>query len=110
MDNETGEVIMQETVVLNPNLDLETGEPIENESEITNQKATLKNCRKKFIVPKAYLIQPELKGDKNDRCYLSSQETFSLSSKKQVIDLKEVTKLTRHITKLCRLYVNICNN
>lgn len=85
MDNETGEIVMQNYLV---DLDVETGECawecVGNESEEPIQK----NIRKtKFNVPKSYLTQAE--PTSKEKCCLG-QETFTLTSKKRVIDLKEV--------------------
>jgi hypothetical protein len=71
------------------NLDVETGECVGDESD-HELKAKQSTSRKtKFNIPKSYLKQSEAKPAK-DKCYLSTQETFTLTSKERVIELKEV--------------------
>lgn len=89
MDNETGEIVMS-SHQLECNLDAETGECVGNESE-TEMEPKTSNIRKtKFNVPKAYLVQLE-PPKKKEKCCLDQQQTFTLTSKKRVMELKEVT-------------------
>jgi hypothetical protein len=86
MDNETGEIVMKANIL--DNLDVETGETFGNESE-TEMEPKQSNIRKtKFNVPRSYLKNSE--PCSSQKCCLDSQETFTLTSKKRVIDLKEV--------------------
>jgi hypothetical protein len=101
MDNETGEVLLQEAAsCMNEcsNLDMETGEVVgvESEGEVEekmNHRSRSAVRKTKFNVPKSYLKQSEedARNDESSRCYLSSHETFSLADKKRVIELKEVS-------------------
>lgn len=85
LDSETGESIVQ-------NFDMETGEcfdgkTLEEELEEMEKKVLRKT---KFNVPKSYLKSSQLKSTKQ-KCCISTQETFTLSSKQRVIQLKEVS-------------------
>jgi hypothetical protein len=75
-------------------LDLETGEILEecDESDVDeNQHKQHFVARKsKFNVPKSLIKEPKYESNAKFDCYLSSQESFSLTNKKRVIDLKEV--------------------
>ncbi|KAG5677629.1 hypothetical protein PVAND_007370 [Polypedilum vanderplanki] len=92
-DNETGEMLIPQELVNNEKFDLETGEieVAEIETDNCNEMINFRNrniLRKpKFNVPRSYLQQSE--EDERSRCYLSSTESFSLTDKKRVIDLKE---------------------
>lgn len=89
MDSETGEIVMNSNL-MECNLDVETGECVGNESE-SEMEPKPSNIRKtKFNVPKAYLVQSE-PPKKKEKCCLDRQETFTLTSKKRVMELKEVT-------------------
>jgi hypothetical protein len=85
MDCETGEIVQQSSY-----FDVETGETIAIDDEIIKpHQCNGHRNRTKFTIPKSCLKQKNDK--KHDKCYLSStQETFSLTSKKKVIELKEV--------------------
>jgi len=84
MDNETGEIV--QNVVMECNLDVETGECVGNESD-TDLELRQGTIRKtKFNVPKSYLTEPKNPHLKN--CL--DRPAFTLTSKKRVIDLKEV--------------------
>jgi hypothetical protein len=89
MDNETGEATgeypQQST---SSYFDVETGEIVHEEISLSHQN-TQRN-RSKFIVPKAYLAEHKETKKDDDKCYLSTQEAFTLTSKKKVIELKEV--------------------
>jgi len=89
MDNETGEIVMRrECLSDNHHLDMETGECVGNESE-PEEELKQTNVRKtKFTVPKSYLLQAEPTTSK-EKCCLDGQETFTLTSKKRVMELKE---------------------
>lgn len=95
MDSETGEILFQRSTNLEcHNLDLETGEILEecDESEVdeSQQKLHFVARKSKFNVPKALIKEPKCESNAKFDCYLSSQESFSLTNKKRVIDLKEV--------------------
>lgn len=95
MDSETGEVLFQRNNNLEcHNLDLETGEILEecDESDVdeNQQKQHFVTRKSKFNVPKALIKEPKYESNAKFDCYLSSQESFSLTNKKRVIDLKEV--------------------
>lgn len=100
MDSETGEVLTQNKFFESQTLNMETGE-IEsggtNDEIETHDTLRYVNRKSKFNVPKSYLIQPETKNESN-KCSLTVQETFTLTSKRRVIDLKEVT--FSHINKI----------
>ncbi|CAG9801060.1 unnamed protein product [Chironomus riparius] len=94
MDSETGEILFQRSTNLEcHNLDLETGEILEecDESEVdeSQQKLHFVARKSKFNVPKALIKEPKCESNAKFDCYLSSQESFSLTNKKRVIDLKE---------------------
>lgn len=89
MDNETGEIVMQNRLTV-CYLDMETGECVGNESEPEEDTKHNNIRRTKFNVPKSYLTQAEPKS--KEKCCLDSQETYTLTSKKRVMDLKEVNK------------------
>lgn len=90
MDSETGEIVMQrQNCLTDCHLDLETGECVGNESEPEEPQPN-KMRKSKFNVPKSYLTQVEPTRSK-EKCCLDTQETFTLTSKKRVMDLKEVT-------------------
>lgn len=88
MDNETGEITVTNHMS-DCNLDMETGECCGDENEI-HSTGTIRKT--KFNIPKSYLVQSEPKKTK-EKCCLDSQETYSLTSKAKVIELKEVTKV-----------------
>jgi hypothetical protein len=91
MDSETGEIISTSNALKDHgNFDIETGEfEPDNEMGCNNYSNYL--CRKsKFTIPKAYLTHTK-RENKNIKCYLSTQETFSLTSKRRIINLKEVS-------------------
>lgn len=86
MDCETGEIVQHQASYF----DVETGEAISNDDEIIKPH----NCnghrnRTRFTVPKSCLKQ-KIDIKKHDKCCLSTQETFTLTNKKKVIELKEV--------------------
>lgn len=83
MDNETGEIIAT-THKSECNFDVETGECVSDA-----QTSTGVIRKTKFNVPRSYLVQSEPKKAK-EKCCLDSQETYSLTSKAKVIELKEV--------------------
>lgn len=94
MDNETGEVLFKRCDPDYPyNFDLETGEMLEDvdESPENQQKQRFAARKPKFNVPKALIQEPKQERNAKFECYLSSQETFTLTNKKRVIDLKEVS-------------------
>lgn len=109
MDCETGEIVQHSAIIY---CDVETGEPIMNDNEIIKP---LRN-RTRFTIPKSCLKQKN-EAKKPDKCYLSStQETFTLTSKKKVIELKEViiTKIffsydinISHFVKCFLFYCNL---
>lgn len=86
MDNETGEIIATIHSMSECNFDVETGECVSDDAP-TSTGAIRKT---KFNVPRSYLVQSEPKKAK-EKCCLDSQETYSLTSKAKVIELKEVT-------------------
>lgn len=88
MDSETGEIIMNNHLV-ECNLDVETGECVgsESESEVELRQSNIRKT--KFNVPKSCLAQSE-PPKKKEKCCLDRQETFTLTSKKRVMELKEV--------------------
>ena len=92
MDNETGEIVFKRNNA-EYHLDLETGEIEDTDELLENQQR--QRCgavrKSKFNVPKALIQEPKPSTAKFD-CYLSSQETFSLTNKRRVIDLKEVSR------------------
>lgn len=109
MDNETGEIVMNSS--LNEcSLDVETGECVGDEAE-HELKAKQSAMRKtKFNIPKSYLMQAVPKSSK-EKCCLDTQETFTLTSKERVIELKEVfyipprpTSQQRHLTITIRTF------
>jgi len=84
MDNETGEIVTR-SCYLDCNFDVETGECVGSEAEDERKQ----NIRKtKFNVPKSYLTQDGPSRSK-EKCCLDTQETFTLTSQKKVMDLKE---------------------
>lgn len=87
MDCETGEIVQHQAIYC----DVETGEPIINDDEmIKPHHCNGHRNRTRFTIPKSCLKQ-KVDTKKPDKCYLSStQETFTLTSKKKVIELKEV--------------------
>ena len=92
MDNETGEIVMN-SHLMECNLDVETGECVGNESEPEMEPKSGSALRKtKFNVPKSYLVQSEPKT--KDKCCLKSRETYSLTSKERVMELKEVNMVS----------------
>lgn len=102
MDSETGEIL---SVSRSNNLechsfDLETGELLEDIDAESNIEDLFENQQKlrcvtrkpkKFNVPKSLIQEPKCENNAKFDCYLSSQETFTLTSKKRVIDLKEAS-------------------
>lgn len=88
-DSETGEV-MQLKSLFDCGLDMETGEIIGQTA--TDEVETKQNgIRKpKFSVPKAYLVQHNSAEKPKDRCCLKPCETYTLTSKQKVLELKEV--------------------
>lgn len=90
MDNETGEIVMKKCL-MECNLDVETGECVGNESEPEMDPKPSGVRKTKFNVPKSYLMQSE-PGRSKDKCCLDTQETFTLTNKKRVIELKEVNR------------------
>lgn len=87
LDNETGEIIGVLDPFSESFLDSETGEyvgEIEFEEKVKHFVSA-----KKFHVPKLYLRQP-VSRRKVKHC-LDSKRSFTLSSKKRVMNLKEVT-------------------
>lgn len=86
LDNETGETMQLEAGLLSESsLDMETGEMTSDEMEM-KQSGIRKS---KFSIPKQYLSKPEK--PKPNRCCLSPCETYSLTSKEKVLELKEVS-------------------
>lgn len=99
MDCETGEILNVQNQS-SSYFDVETGE-VTYDDEIKPQCNGHRN-RAKFTVPKSCLKQ-KIERKKSDKYYLSStQETFSLASKKKVIELKEViiTRETKFMIKI----------
>lgn len=86
LDNETGEIIKVLDPFVDTFLDSETGECV-GEVEF-DEKVIDFVKKKKFHVPKFYLHQP-VSRKKVKHC-LDTKQTFTLSSKKRVINLKEV--------------------
>ncbi len=87
MDCETGEALTGNSPQGTSHFDLETGELVDD--EIIKPQCNGQRFRTRFLVPKSYLNQKS--ETKNKYYYLSStQETFTLTSKKKVIELKEV--------------------
>jgi hypothetical protein len=89
MDCETGEIVMQQSVA-EQNFDVETGESygtLEFELETEMTQSSIKKT--KFNVPRSYLNNSS-QYKPSHKCCLDSQETFTLTSKKKVIELKEV--------------------
>lgn len=84
MDNETGEIV--QNVVMECNLDVETGECVGNESDTELGQAIIRKT--KFNVPRSYLTHSEPKNPHLKNCL--DRPAFVLTSKKRVIDLKEV--------------------
>lgn len=87
MDNETGEIVIN--YIGECNLDVETGECVGSELEMETKTGAIRKT--KFNVPRSYLQQAEPKP--KEKCCLDSQETFTLTSKERVIELKEVNRL-----------------
>lgn len=88
MDCETGEILM-DGQHQGSYFDVETGEATYDDDVIKMHCNVYRN-RTKFTVPKSYLKQ-KIETKKHDKCFLSTtQETFTLTSKKKVIELKEV--------------------
>lgn len=85
MDNETGEIVTR-SCYLDCNFDVETGECVGSEAEDERKQSMRKT---KFNVPKSYLTQDEPTRSK-EKCCLDTQESFTLTSKKKVMELKEV--------------------
>lgn len=73
------------------NLDVETGECVGNESDSEADAEPKQNTirKTKFNVPKSYLSNSGQEKS-NERCCLDAKETYSLSSKEKVMELKEV--------------------
>lgn len=98
MDSETGEILFTRSdFTCQSNCDLETGELIDNIDETSvddvleqQQKHRAGVRKSRFNVPKALIQEPECENQAKFDCYLSSQDTFTLTNKKRVIDLKEV--------------------
>lgn len=88
MDNETGEIVMK-NCMMECNLDVETGECVGNESEPELEPKQISGRKTKFNVPRSYLVQSEPDRSR-EKCCLDTQETFTLTNKKRVIELKEV--------------------
>lgn len=86
LDNETGEPMQLEMGFFESNFDMETGELTSDELEI-KQSGIRKS---KFSIPKQYLSKP-VPEKRKDKCCLSPCETYSLSSKEKVLELKEVS-------------------
>lgn len=85
LDNETGETMQLEVGLSESSLDMETGEMTSDEMEM-KQSGIRKS---KFSIPKQYLSKPVSEKPK-DKCCLSPCETYSLTSKEKVLELKEV--------------------
>lgn len=95
MDCETGEVLIENDQHQAPYFDVETGEATYDDEIIKTHSNGHRN-RARFTIPKSCLKQ-KTEAKKSDKCYLSStQETFTLTSKKKVIELKEVI-ITKNI-------------
>lgn len=88
MDNETGEIVMQSNLA-ECTLDVETGECVGSEHEVEPRQSTVR--KSKFNVPRSYLVQSEPQKAK-EKCCLNTQETYTLTSKERVIELKEVSE------------------
>lgn len=87
MDNETGEVLALASTSFP--VDVETGECVGSESDAEVEHRLIRKT--KFNIPKSYLTQTELT-KRRDKCCLNSKETYTLTSPKRVIDLKEVRR------------------
>lgn len=103
MDNETGELLISSQDKNIEFWDIETGEKVtdmESEEELDvddhlNQQQRSIMRKSKFAVPRSYLTQSDSKND--NACYLSSQQYFSLTDKKKVFELKEVSDKNKFI-------------
>lgn len=91
MDNETGEMIVMQSNLIECTLDVETGECVGYESEQEMEPRQRSVRKSKFNVPRSYLMQSEPQKTK-EKCCLSKQETYTLTSKERVIELKEVSE------------------
>jgi hypothetical protein len=111
-DSETGEMIVKNCKNL-PFLDVETGECSLSDDleELGHEKDQIQwNTRKtKFNVPKSYLrfCPPE---NPKKKCYLRTQDTYSLSSKKRVIQLKEVNFISSVVCIIIKIFFLAENN
>lgn len=92
MDSETGEIVMR-TNILECHLDAETGESFGCESETEMEPKQFNIRKSKFNVPRSYLNN-SASFEPSHKCCLDTQETFTLTSKKRVIELKEVANPT----------------
>ena len=90
MDCETGEITNEDDEIkcVSSYFDVETGEVVHEEVMLPQSNG--QRHRTRFTVPKAYLVEPIEVKKQDQKCYLSTQETFTLTSKKKVIELKEV--------------------
>lgn len=91
MDCETGEITSEDDPQIklgSSYFDAETGEVVYGEVALPHSNG--QRNRTRFTVPKAYLVEPSEVKKQDNKCYLSTQETFTLTSKKKVIELKEV--------------------
>lgn len=94
MDCETGEITNDDEESMKSSFfDAETGEMVHDEILLLPiASGHAQRSRTKFTIPKAYLkdSSKDMKEKDNNKCYLSTQETFTLQNKKKVIELKEV--------------------
>lgn len=108
MDCETGEITNEDDQIKlgSSYFDVETGEIVHDETLLPQQSNSGQRNRTRFTVPKAYLVEPTEVKKQDNKCYLSTQETFTLTSKKKVIELKEVIiiifliKISSHVHQL----------
>lgn len=86
MDSETGEIVMQ-NFLTEYQYDVETGECVGIDTELEEEPRKNKNRKIKFSIPKSYLAEPP---SVKKKCCLDTNENFTLTSKRRVIELKEV--------------------
>jgi hypothetical protein len=91
LDIETGEMVVKIYCASELNFDMETGEKASSESDekLGIEKPLLKKT--KFNVPIEYLKSSWPEKSKKKRC-LSTRQACTLTSKKKVIQLKEVRR------------------
>jgi hypothetical protein len=91
LDVETGEMVVKSCFTSERYFDMETGEKASSESDekLGIEKPLIKKT--KFNVPVEYLKSSWPEKSKKKHC-LSTQQTCTLTSKKKVIQLKEVRK------------------